>query len=64
MLLNNKSGHVEENDVEVFHHFACPLLSSSRILSPFRENSYAVVFPFPLHGSMPLVNLWFIGLQG
>ena len=44
--------------------FICPLLSWCKISSSFRENSNVVVFKFPFHICMPLVNLWFIHLQG
>ena len=40
--------------------FTCPLLSWCKITSPFWENNNVVVFPFPFHISMSLVNLWFI----
>ena len=44
--------------------FTCPLFSRCTILSLFRENNNMVLLPFPLQIFMPLVNLWFIRLQG
>jgi hypothetical protein len=58
MLLVSRSGLVEEDAVEVTMVFICPLLSSCKMSSIFRENNNVVVFPFPLHMFMPLANLY------
>ena len=60
MRLVSRSGHVEENAVEMF---TCSLLFKSKIPSPFRENNNMVVFPFPFLIFMSLANLWLICLQ-
>ena len=53
---------MEENAVEMFHHYGVHLFSS--FLIPFRENSNVVVFQFSFHILMSLANLQFIRLQG
>ena len=65
-LIVSRFGLVEENAVEVFHHYGVHLLSFSlcKISSHFRKISNVVVSPFLFHIFMPLVNLWFIRLQG
>jgi len=62
MLLLSRSGLVQENAVEVFHHYGVNLSSSflCKISSPFMENNNVVVFRFPLHIFMPLANVWFV----
>ena len=42
--------------------FTCPLLSSFTILISFMKNN-VVVFPFPFHIFMPLINLCLFRLQ-
>ena len=58
MLLDSRSLIVEENAVEVFHHYGVHLSSSFLM-----ENKNVVVLQFPLHIFMPLANSWFIHLQ-
>ena len=66
MLLVGRPGLVKMNVVELFHLYGVHLSSSFliKISSPFRENNNVVVFPYPFHILMPLVNLWLIHLQG
>ena len=54
VLLVSRSGLVEEDAVEVFHYHG---FSWCTISSLFRENNNVVVFQFPFHIFMPLVNL-------
>jgi hypothetical protein len=61
ILLVSKSGFVEVNAVQVFHHHGVHLPSS---FLPFREKNNVVILQFPIHIFMPLANLWFIRLQG
>jgi hypothetical protein len=67
MLLVSRSGLMEEDAVEVFHHYGFHL-SSSFLMYNFKfffmENNIVAVFPFPFHIFMPLANLQFIRLQG
>ena len=53
-----------------FYSFHCRHLRNvlrqeeSSFLGLFRENNNVVVFPFPFHTFIPLVNLWLTRLQG
>ena len=51
-MLVCRFGLVEENAVEVFHHYSIKLS-----FFPFRENNDVVVFPFPFHIFISLANL-------
>ena len=66
MLLVSMSGIVEENAVELFHHYGFNLPSSflCKISTPFKENNSVAVFQFTFHIFVPLAHLWFIRLQG
>ena len=66
MLLVSRGGHVEEDAVDVFHHymFTCLLLLWCRIPILFGENNILEVLKFPFNNIKPLANLWFIRFQG
>ena len=65
LLLVSRSGLVEENTVEVFHHvFTCPLLPWCKISSPFKQNNNVAVLPFPFHIVIPFVRMWFVRIWG
>ena len=59
---------MENNKVVVLRFlamvFPCPHISWCKMSSPFRQNNNLVVFPFPFHIYIPLVNFWFIRRQG
>ena len=67
VLLAIKSGRVEDNAVEVFHHYDVHfflLFLDVKFVKSFQGKNNVVVFQFPFHIFMPLINLWFISLQG
>ena len=65
ILLVSKSGFVEVNAVQVFHHHGVHLtpLSWCKISSTFTENNNVVVLSFVFFIFMLLANLWLIRLQ-
>ena len=61
MLIISRFRLVEENAVEVFHHYGFHLSSSfwTQNLKSFQGNNNVVTLPFPFHLVMPLANLQF-----